>query len=187
MVAPLSRIARSRAALLKPPPGKQRQPSRAADSNASQNPMNGPKENAKYARSAGCAPAARRISVQLSSIHSQLSGVSGQRIGQVRSERRVRSLILDQFCLGRERETRRKIFQARNVEGNSRRVQFAGIKFIAREQFRQQRTELLQLVALELRARKNRCVGHRRTANHRLPITDYQAPTSRPAWPELRP
>src|SRR5262249_45537195 len=81
VVIPLSRIARIRAALLSPPPGTHKQPSRSADSKASQKPIKGPKENAKNTRSAADTPAARKISIQLSTIPSQLSGVSSQRNG----------------------------------------------------------------------------------------------------------
>jgi hypothetical protein len=77
----LSMIALKRAALLNPPPGTQRQPIRAADSNASQKPINGPNEKAKKTRSPVRAPAARKIVAQLSTIPSQLSGVSSQRNG----------------------------------------------------------------------------------------------------------
>ena len=43
--------------------------------------MNGPKEKAKKTRSLAVAPAARKTSVQLSTIQFQLSGVSSQRSG----------------------------------------------------------------------------------------------------------
>ena len=77
----LSRIIRNRATLLSPPPGKQRQLNRSADSNASQKPRNGPKEKANITRSPAPTFAARKISDQLSIIASQLSGVSSQRNG----------------------------------------------------------------------------------------------------------
>src|SRR3989442_14925455 len=74
-------IARARGALRNPPPGKQRQPSLAAASKASQKPINGPKEKAKKTRSAHVTPAAPKTCDQLASIQSQLSGVSSQRKG----------------------------------------------------------------------------------------------------------
>ena len=55
---------------------------RAAASNATQNPRNGPKENAKKMRSPRAdAARPRNTRVQLPTIQSQLSGVSSQRIG----------------------------------------------------------------------------------------------------------
>ena len=81
-VTPLSRMDCRRASLPMPPPGTQSAPSLAAASKASQKPMKGPKENAKYTRSPAPIPAARKTSTQLSTIQSQLSGVSSQGRGR---------------------------------------------------------------------------------------------------------
>jgi hypothetical protein len=80
-VAPWSRTARKRAELFMPPPGKQRQPRRKPASKASQNPMNGPKLNAKKILSDAVTPAARKMVCQLPSNQSHDSGVSSQRNG----------------------------------------------------------------------------------------------------------
>ena len=80
-LAPWVKMARNLAALLKPPPGMLKAPSASPASNASQKPMNGPNENAKKTRSAALTPAARKMSLQFSIIHCQLSGVSSQRNG----------------------------------------------------------------------------------------------------------
>ena len=52
-----------------------------AASKASQNPMKGPNENAKYTRSPPPTPAERKTSFQFSSIQLQPSSVSSQRNG----------------------------------------------------------------------------------------------------------
>ena len=80
-LAPWVKMARNLASLLKPPPGMLNAPSASLASNASQKPMNGPNENAKKIRSAALTPAARKMSLQFSIIHCQLSGVSSQRNG----------------------------------------------------------------------------------------------------------
>ena len=56
-IAWLSLSIRNRAALLSPPEGKHRQPSRVPASNAVQNPRNGPNEKAKNKRSPDATPA----------------------------------------------------------------------------------------------------------------------------------
>jgi hypothetical protein len=56
--------------------------SRSAALKATQNPMNGPKENAKKTRSRGVVFAASNTRIQLTTIQSQDSGVSNQRSGR---------------------------------------------------------------------------------------------------------
>jgi hypothetical protein len=65
------------------PPGKQKHPSRNTASNADQNPMKGPNENAKKNLSCRVTPAAEKICSQFPTMWSQLSRVSSQRMGTV--------------------------------------------------------------------------------------------------------
>ena len=74
-------MVRSRAELRIPPPGTVRHPMRAAASKASQNPRNGPKENAKKMPSFAVTPAALNTCAQLPIIQSHVSGVSSHLTG----------------------------------------------------------------------------------------------------------
>src|SRR5262249_32640010 len=72
----------TRAAVLIPPPARQRFPRRFAPSNPAQKPRKGPNENAKKSRSLGCSSIiAKSCSHEFKSF-CQLWGVSSQRVGE---------------------------------------------------------------------------------------------------------
>ena len=113
----LSRMVCSRAALRMPPPGIARQPIRAAASKATQNPRKGPNEKAKKMRSPAVTPrgpknprpvadhpvpALRRIQpaqrLPGGAVGLAEARVRSSRKSQIRPERRMRDLIVDQFA-----------------------------------------------------------------------------------------
>src|SRR5882672_10642381 len=73
------------------------------------------------------------------------AGVTFERISEVAAERRMPALVFNQFSFGRERKARTKVFQAGYIKSGPGRIEFSRIKLVARKQFGEQRTELLEL------------------------------------------